>query len=726
MQQAQEFVSLICGSDTPVFQTCLDDKNKPDHSTFRSGSLDSQLPWLQAAQEGGHGAFLTINKTEGARKAANVTKIRALFVEFDHGEEPEAWHLEPSIVVQSANGKHVYWLLGEDMPVAAFTPAVKRLIAFYHSDPKIHDPSRVLRLPGSLHQKATKGKTPTPRLVTMLSSPGHRYTIAQIMAGIPEIAAAPAKERVAPPRVSGGEFEQALADAASWDAGTSCAAGGKGRDKFKTCAKVVNDYPGLTEEERWQVAQAWNLRCTPPLDDDALEEQLGKASSYSKGFVSAGVAARRRDSQEWDSSLVVLRVQPVQSTQSPLVVNSAAENDKNLYFPVTKRGEPAPDHTANTRALLDHYNVRVMYNQMKHKQEILIAGFTPDRECSANASLAWVQNRAADHGLNRKAVESHIMEFQKAYHPVYDWATASPWDGEDRIPALLDTLVLQENIADPEFRQDLVYRWLLGAAASILPDLKGDFEAQGVLVLQGEQGKQKTRWLKSLAPGHLGSIMTGRHLDPKSKDSVEQITSVWIAELGEIDATFRKSDIAALKAFVTQSEDTFRSAYAHYAESKTRRTVLCASVNEPEYLVDKTGNRRWWTVPIERCNPNHGINMQQLWAQVVCLIREGERWWLNDAEIQRLAAINSEHEPEDIMQGALAEKWVAGPFDAGAPTKGGVTLGTIAKSLPEFVDQVPSALETRRISEALKAMGVRKHRTKLGNLYYVVRLGKVG
>ena len=45
-------------------------------------------------------------------------------------------------------------------------------------------------------------------------------------------------------------------------------------------------------------------------------------------------------------------------------------------------------------------------------------------------------------------------------------------------------------------------------------------------------------------------IKDGITLNPSDKDSVMQCVRNWIVELGELDATFRKSDIASLKSFI--------------------------------------------------------------------------------------------------------------------------------------------------------------------------------
>jgi putative DNA primase/helicase len=50
---------------------------------------------------------------------------------------------------------------------------------------------------------------------------------------------------------------------------------------------------------------------------------------------------------------------------------------------------------------------------------------------------------------------------------------------------------------------------------------------------------------------------------------------------------------------------------------------MFASVNSREYLQDPTGNRRFWTVEVESINARHGMDMQQVWAEVA-------EMWRND------------------------------------------------------------------------------------------------
>jgi putative DNA primase/helicase len=74
-------------------------------------------------------------------------------------------------------------------------------------------------------------------------------------------------------------------------------------------------------------------------------------------------------------------------------------------------------------------------------------------------------------------------------------------------------------------------------------------------------------------------FLEGQTLNPAEKDSVLTAVSHWIVELGELDATFKKADIAQLKAFVTKTSDKVRRPYALKDSSFPRRTVFAGTVN---------------------------------------------------------------------------------------------------------------------------------------------------
>jgi len=159
------------------------------------------------------------------------------------------------------------------------------------------------------------------------------------------------------------------------------------------------------------------------------------------------------------------------------------------------------------------------------------------------------------------------------------------------------------------------------------------FISENVLILKGDQGAGKTKFLSKLAPP--GCVKTGIQLNPSNKDSVLEATSVWIAELGELDGTTSKSDTASLKAFFSKNIDYIRKPYGVTEELIPRKTIFCGSVNSDTFLVDDTGNRRYWVLEIGEANHKHEINMQQYWRQVMetaILDKEEHPHWLTKEE----------------------------------------------------------------------------------------------
>ena len=154
-------------------------------AVIRGGALADLWPWVESVQAQGAGVFCTVNATPpGKRTAADVEAVRALFCDFD-GKQPPPWHLQPSMVIQSGHGKHAYWLV-DDCPVSAFSTAQKRLALHYGSDLKVHDLPRVMRLPGTLHQKDAE-----PRMVSILHLQRDVYRTAQVLDGIAPMPEAP-------------------------------------------------------------------------------------------------------------------------------------------------------------------------------------------------------------------------------------------------------------------------------------------------------------------------------------------------------------------------------------------------------------------------------------------------------------------------------------------------------------------------------------------------------
>lgn len=283
----------------------------------------------------------------------------------------------------------------------------------------------------------------------------------------------------------------------------------------------------------------------------------------------------------------------------------------------------------NLEVVLGRMGATIRYNVISKRIDLVISnqGFTQDNYY--NASLAHVFSHAARHGMPYGLVESQLLALadKNQYNPVAQWVASTPWDGVSRVDTLVDTIV---SSMPRERKKTFLLKWLKQCiAAAFLPT---GISAQGILVFQGPQNIGKTRWVASLVPQPLDLIHIGHTLDVKNKDSVLTAISFWVVELGELDATFTRSEISALKAFATQNCDRVRRPYARAESNHARRTAFFASVNEALFLNDPTGNRRFWVVPVSKVIHDHGIDMQQLWAEVLLLWQDDPQFHLTPEE----------------------------------------------------------------------------------------------
>ena len=292
---------------------------------------------------------------------------------------------------------------------------------------------------------------------------------------------------------------------------------------------------------------------------------------------------------------------------------------------------------ANLREILRRCGVVCRYNVIRKNEELIIPGHGFSSDNDSNASLAWVLSEMEKFGMSSGKAGEYLtfLADQNPYNPVANWISSKAWDGRSRLDELCDTLI--SPMAKP-LKKLLIRKWMISAVAAAYA--ADGVAAQGVLVLQGAQYVGKTTWFKRLAPASLEAVQDGLFLQPSDRDSVKQVCSFWLVELGELDATFRKADISALKAFITRKQDVLRSAYARKDSRFARRTVFFGTVNPLEFLQDQTGNRRYWCIECHAINNDHDIDMQQVWAEILVMYRAGETHYLTDAELENLNAEN--------------------------------------------------------------------------------------
>ncbi|VXC65844.1 VapE domain-containing protein [Sphingomonas sp. 8AM] len=304
---------------------------------------------------------------------------------------------------------------------------------------------------------------------------------------------------------------------------------------------------------------------------------------------------------------------------------------------------------ANVAAIMTEAGITARYNVIKKKTQILLPDHGGTADNLDNVSLTTIVSLAAQHGMPTGHVGEYVNAIadRHAYNPVADWIRSQPWDGTDRLRAFYATVTEQEGYP-VVLKEALLHKWLLSAAAAALHP---KYHGRGVLTLQGPQGIGKTSWVRSLVsdPDLCEAVVKlDHHLDGSNKDSVLLAISNWLVEIGELDSSFKK-DVARLKGFLTADSDKVRRPYDRRESEYPRRTVFAATVNESAFLVDTTGNSRWWTISVAKLDFQHGIDMQQLFAQLEVELGDNGEWWLSPDEEAMLAALNARHTVTSVV-----------------------------------------------------------------------------
>jgi predicted P-loop ATPase len=302
--------------------------------------------------------------------------------------------------------------------------------------------------------------------------------------------------------------------------------------------------------------------------------------------------------------------------------------------------------------------------------------------------------------VSREKVDGALGAWARAlwrFHPIRDYLKKLEWDKKPRLDDWLTTY-LQAKGAPDEYLRAVGPKWLISAVARIMePGCQADY----ALVLEGGQGRKKSSALRALAGDEFFS--DSLPADLSSKDAADHIRGKWIIELPEL-AQFRKSEIETVKSFVTRRIERFRPAYGRNEIEYPRQCVFAGTTNEDQYLVDDTGNRRFWPV---RC---HGVNLvrlkrerDQLWAEAMARYERGERWHL-DTKLEMLAAKQAEgRRLRDPWQEELAVMLTGGSLkdvDELLPGQALRELGVGAEKLTQF--------NAGRVGKILKALGWRK------------------
>ena len=295
-------------------------------------------------------------------------------------------------------------------------------------------------------------------------------------------------------------------------------------------------------------------------------------------------------------------------------------------------------------------------------------------------------------------------DFVPDYHPFKFYLEHLPkWDGQDYILGMSVSVTVK---GDSEMREQALFaqylkKWLVGMVAGWIDD---DVVNNVILVLLGEQGSYKTTWFNYLLPPELKQYFyTKTNANRMGRDDLLTLAKYGLVCCEELD-TMRPSELNQLKAAVTMPSIDEREAYAHFHEHRQHIASFCGTGNNPQFLSDPTGNRRWLPFEIESIlSPrDHPFNYEGIYSQAYALYQQGFQFWFSQLEIQQLIAHNKQFEAPKLEQ-ELVHLYFRKPVGV----EGGIFM-SVARAMQIVSANLSQKLSPEHLGRAFNELGFKR------------------
>ena len=290
-----------------------------------------------------------------------------------------------------------------------------------------------------------------------------------------------------------------------------------------------------------------------------------------------------------------------------------------------------------------------------------------------------------------------LVAADQSFHPVRDYFDGLEWDQVERLPTMLEkywgTPINDENRAVVEA---ISVAWLI---SMVCRQYRPGSKVDTVLVLQGAQGARKSTSFAKLVPKR--EWFDDSAINLAHRDAFLQIRGKVLYEFAEMAAT-RPRDVETVKAFLTCRVDRYRPPYGRHVIDIPRSVVFSASTNSSTFLVDQTGDRRFWPIAVGKIHLEAiEADRDQLWAEAVARYKRGETWWLTPEQDQDLKTIHEAYRAVDPWEHLILEycRKFVGP----------VQIGDILTALQVEKDRRRRG-DSMRVAGILQRLGYEKRR----------------
>lgn len=331
----------------------------------------------------------------------------------------------------------------------------------------------------------------------------------------------------------------------------------------------------------------------------------------------------------------------------------------------------------------------------------------------SDADVTYVTAALEREGLSPsslKVLEAiHVSAKENWIDPPFDYFNRITWDGTTRLNEWLQTYL--GATGEPEYLSTIGRAWLVAGVARIYsPGCRAD----NMIVLEGPQGALKSTALSTLAnvgdneneESYFCDTLTFAQI--KDNDSILVLQGKMIVEFAEL-AKLGNREVEEVKSWMSTRVDEIRRPYGRMPERFPRRFIPAGTTNETYWLIDKTGNRRFWPVTCGKIDiPALTKDREQLWAEAVALYKNGHPWWIEkDSPVWKTAEVEQKKRVIDDIWYQPIEKYVS--------DKDFVTVREILEHFKiDVKDQ--NMKQQKQVCENLRKMGFKNGVKRINNI----------
>ena len=556
-------------------------KGHPLKATDHGKKSHADGEWIHRMQSEGRGVYIVVN--DGGDTDSEITACRAFFCEWDDRSQEEqinAWKElglpQPTMQINTGGKSiHNYWVLKKTIDPKTWKPIQERLLDHADADRALKNPSRVMRLAGTYHMK-DNGKQ--GGMTKIIYNSNKKYSYKDIEACLPTLK----QHEKVKNSVSFDEFEKAPMDVV--EKALFCIPPRKpNTNTYHMYRNILWGLIKACEDAGRSAADAVALMKNHSPEWGGIEQvaysggsQINAGSFWyfakENGFIIPKVIKTfNPENPKEEVTITIDKMQKVDANELLAELESIPKESPNAF----------------------RYNV--------YTQQIQLGTGKDAKICEGKRSIEryYLELARQNKRVSKDVAFDVVVQVarQNEYNPVTDYLDHV---SKNVAPAYIDRLATtylrpeDAHLSEPTLYDEMLRKTLIAAVARAYDE---GCKFDNACVIIGDQGARKSTFWSVLG----GEFFSDALRDINGKDSLQVLANSWIMEWAELEAITNKKMAGDIKSFLSQSTDVYRVPYGKVAEKFKRRGIIVGTSNKTDgFLVDETGNRRFWCIKTSR------------------------------------------------------------------------------------------------------------------------------